>query len=104
MAWLRTGVTIMGLGFIVSRFSLFLRVIGQQKPDQLQSLCSTVFGVVLVFLGSLVIANSALQHLRFCKTLSTSELPLQYRMGSAVWVSLLIAVIGIVLSWYLLLV
>ena len=104
LAWLRTGLTIVGLGFVVSRFGLFLRVIAQQKPDQLQSLGSTVFGIVLVLMGSLVIAGAALQHLRFCKTLMTSERPIHYRMGYAVWVSLMVSVVGVVLSWYLLLV
>jgi putative membrane protein len=104
LAWLRTGVTIIGLGFVVSRFGLFLRGMGQQKPDLLQQVSSTVLGVALVLMGSLVIANAALQHLRFCNNLAIPERPIHYWMGSAVLVSLSVAVVGIVLSWYLLLV
>jgi putative membrane protein len=104
LAWLRTGVTTIGLGFVVSRFGLFLSGMGQQKPDQLHSLASTVLGVLLAFVGGIIVAGAALQHLRFCKTLTTSERPVGYWTGFAVLVSLTVAVVGIVLSWYLLLV
>jgi len=30
LAWLRTGLTVMGLGFVVARFGLFLRLLSQQ--------------------------------------------------------------------------
>ena len=34
LAWVRTGVTLMGLGFVVARFGLFLREIAAIHPSQ----------------------------------------------------------------------
>ena len=33
LAWLRTGIAVIGLGFVVARFGLFLRLISQQQAD-----------------------------------------------------------------------
>ena len=47
----RTGVAIIGLGFIVARFRLFLRELGATNLHPLPTGVSTVFGVVLTLCG-----------------------------------------------------
>jgi putative membrane protein len=54
LAWLRTGVALMGFGFAIARFGLFLREIaqaGQVRVTDGRGLGSAWFGVVLVVLG-----------------------------------------------------
>lgn len=93
LAWLRTGLTIIGLGFVVSRFRLFVQVMTNGAPSRHGWITSAV-GLGLVVVGTLVIAGAAAQHLRFCRTLSDLERPAKYWMGFAVWVSLLVALAG----------
>jgi putative membrane protein len=53
LAWIRTGISLMGFGFAIARFGLFLREIAQAGPVHARppGLGSGVFGVVLVVLG-----------------------------------------------------
>src|SRR5262249_24869896 len=61
LAWVRTGLTIMGLGFVVARFGLFLRLL-RRDPHGGSHIGSTLIGVGLVLLGSVAIALAAWQH------------------------------------------
>jgi len=101
LAWLRTGLAIVGLGFVVSRFGLFLRAVGHQSTGVTLPLGSSEIGVVLVAFGSLVIAGAARQHVRFCRGLNHSERPRDYWAGFAVWVSLAVAIASAVLAAFL---
>jgi putative membrane protein len=54
LAWVRTGVALMGFGFAIARFGLFLREIaqaGQVHVRDARGIGSAWFGVVLVVLG-----------------------------------------------------
>jgi len=52
LAWLRTGIAIIGLGFLVARFGLFL-AIARNPPATTPSITgSTVIGTGFVLLGS----------------------------------------------------
>src|SRR5687768_10334350 len=77
LAWLRTGLAVMGVGFLVARFGLFLRL-ARGGPEISVSLFSTFLGVAFVALGSAAIALAAWQHRRFCKHLGASERPVGY--------------------------
>jgi putative membrane protein len=56
LAWVRTGVALMGFGFAIAKFGLFLREIaqaGQVHVGDARGVGSSWFGVVLVVLGLL---------------------------------------------------
>lgn len=55
LAWIRTGIALMGFGFAIARFGLFLREIAQagQVRVNVRGLGSAWFGVALVVLGLL---------------------------------------------------
>ena len=60
LAWIRTGIALMGFGFAIARFGLFLREIaqaGQVHLNASRGLGSAWFGVVLVVLG--LVTNTA---------------------------------------------
>ena len=100
LAWIRTGLTVVGLGFVVARFGLFLRIMrGADGPEPMGS---TWIGVGLVLLGSTAIAIAAWQHAAFCRSLPTSALLQPYFMRWSVWFSAIIAAIGLALAAYLL--
>ena len=72
LAWIRTGLGLMGVGFAVSRFSLFLR---QLAPSEVQPPAHTTgvsvwSGVALVGMGVIVILSSILRHIQLVRELS----------------------------------
>ena len=76
LAWQRTAIALIGLGFVVERFGLFMRYVtgGVQLPSG-QLRASLVFGVLLLVIGAAVAALSALQHRRFLRELTHPEVP-----------------------------
>lgn len=105
LAWLRTGITIMALGFVVSRFGLFVQLLATQSRDALpapHSSLSANLGIVFVIVGTLVIVVASIQHQRFVATLSQADLPRAYSRAFAFLLSLLIGALGVVLASYLL--
>jgi putative membrane protein len=105
LAWLRSGLTIIALGFVVSRFGLFVRLLAAQSqplsPTAHPSL-SAGLGVAFVIAGTLAIVASAVQHRRFVSTLPQSDLPPAYSSAFAIVLSFLVAALGVVLAGYLL--
>jgi putative membrane protein len=100
LAWLRTGLAVIGLGFVVARFGLFLRVLAGQHSSAAWHMGSTAIGVALVGLGSLSIAVAAWKHVQFCGTLAPIERPPKFWLSSAIWFALLLAVLGGLLAIY----
>ena len=104
LAWVRTGLTIMALGFVVSRFGLFVRLLELQAPGAAPregSGISAILGIAFVVAGSLAIAVSAVQHSRFVVTLPLHDLPARYSRSFAVGLSLAVAALGLALAAYL---
>jgi len=101
LAWLRTGLTVMVVGFVVARFGLFLRLLGQSTGVRTESLFSAVLGVLFVLAGALLILVATVQHRRFIATLPMADLPGSYSGRFAVAVSAVIGVLGVVLAAYL---
>jgi putative membrane protein len=100
LAWLRTGIAVIGVGFLVSRFGLFLRMLRDGHASGAHS-ASTYLGVGFVLLGAAGIAGAAFQYLIFLRTLSPSERPASYWTKMGFWYSSLIALLGVGLAAYL---
>ena len=67
LAWLRTSIALIGFGFAIARFSLFLRQLQTAVTQQQQLGRNAIFnsenlGVVLVIVGIIVIALAALRY------------------------------------------
>ncbi len=71
LAWLRTGLTLIALGFVVSRFGLFVRLLAMQSQASAapsHASLSVALGVAFVVAGTLAIVTAAAQHQRFVAT------------------------------------
>jgi len=104
LAWLRTGLTIIALGFVVSRFGLFMQLLAlqsHQTSPSLRASLSAGLGLAFVVIGSLAIVLAAVQHRRFTATLAQQDLPRSYSRSLAVSLSLAVGALGIALSAYL---
>lgn len=104
LAWLRTGLTIIAIGFLVSRFGLFVQLFTVQAPElghYASVNLSAALGVSFVLIGALAIATAALQHRRFVATLPQTSLPSAYSYKLAIMLSFFVAILGLVLAAYL---
>jgi putative membrane protein len=97
LAWVRTGLGLVGMGFVVARFGLFFRIIHPNMQHTGHSWAGPV-GVSLALLGSLASATAARQHQRFCRTLSPGELPRNYRSEPGLLLGFGVATAGLVLA------
>lgn len=102
LAWIRTGLAVMGLGFVVARFGLFLRL-AAHGPEAAAppATSSTALGVAFVLLGAASIAMGTVQFVRFARTLPAADRRENYNAGWAASLSTLLAVLGLVLAVYL---
>ena len=66
LAWQRTAIALMGFGFVVERFGLFLRMVNQQPLSASQRGLSLWLGVSLLLIGADVAVISALQFRTCC--------------------------------------
>lgn len=103
LAWIRTGLSLMGFGFVVARFGLFLHEIQSiQKDLQPQSYgLSTWFGTALVVVGVLVNVSAALQHMRQIQQLNRGTLTLNRPSYLAIGVASILAIVGTAMAIYL---
>lgn len=66
LAWIRTGVTLIGLGFVVARFSYLLRTLaaGAHNPAPAQSSGGTALGIAMVAGGAATILLALIRFLQ----------------------------------------
>jgi putative membrane protein len=97
LAWVRTALGLVGLGFVVAKFALFLKLM-RPDMDHPTHAWSAVVGVVLAVLGAIAAGIASWQHRRFCSTLAANEQPPRYRVEPALWLGFGVAVAGVVLA------
>ncbi len=106
LAWIRTGLGLMGIGFAVSRFGLFLRqlaAVESHLPPRSTGL-SLWSGVGLVALGVIVNLSAVLRHIQLVHQLSAGTWQPGRISRDAVILGLILAAIGIGMAIYLMLV
>lgn len=64
LAWARTSIAVIALGFVVARFGLLLRELNRSLPRPIPLGFSTAFGTILVVLGGLLTVVATLRYLR----------------------------------------
>ena len=101
LAWLRTGIAVMGVGFLVARFGLFLRMLRNETQHVQPHWNTTLLGVGFVLLGSLGIAVAGVQFMRFLRTIGPTERPPHYWVGMGMWYAFVMATLGLVLAAFL---
>jgi len=99
LAWVRTSVAIIGLGFIVARFGLLLRELGATNPRLLPSGVSTVFGVTLTLCGVIVLLLSLQRYRMVGKGIERNEYG--WSPWLAIALTLVLAAAGVLLAIYL---
>jgi len=101
LAWNRTSLALMGFGFVIERFGLFMHVVLRQDPGPLQRGGSFWIGLLFILLGSLLAAASAWMYVRVVRGLNPDEVPARYPVHMATSTNLATGAGGILLLVYL---
>ena len=108
LAWLRTGIALMGFGFVVSRFGLFLRELasnqlgtGQKVINAAHAGLSLPVGVFLILLGILVMIMAAVRHQGLITALDKGQFRSSFRPAFGFWLAGLLALFGLAVAYYL---
>ena len=103
LAWVRTGVTIIALGFVVARFGLFLRLMNPAHPDLHRTGFSGVLGIGLALFGGVLTCLAGVQFMLFLADLRPEELPPRRITSSlALVAAFAVSALGFLLGVYLL--
>jgi putative membrane protein len=103
LAWIRTGLGLMGFGFVVARFGLFLQQVRTVEPS-LQSHAygqSIWFGTALIAAGVLVDIFAIWNHLRLVRQLNRGETEFTRPSSGAVALAAFLALVGVAMAVYL---
>ena len=103
LAWIRTGLALMGFGFVVARFGLFLQ---QLQLVQHVSAAPTYglslwFGTALIAVGVVVFVLSAWHHVRLVQELNRGGPVASRPSTQAVAIALFLALVGLAMAIYL---
>jgi uncharacterized protein (DUF302 family)/uncharacterized membrane protein YidH (DUF202 family) len=103
LAWIRTGLALMGFGFVVARFGLFLQALEAGKPDvQARPYGPSFwFGTGLILLGVVVNVLCAQRHIHLVRDLNRGASEFNRPSLLAVAVAVTLSVLGLAMAVYL---
>jgi len=101
LSWGRTSISLLGFGFVVDRFGLFLQISGRSDIEVYQRHVSFYLGASFVLLASVIAVYSVMQHRRVLKTIRPIEIPVGYNLRAGMMLNIAIGVLGVATSIYL---
>lgn len=100
LAWIRTAIAVMALGFLLERFDLFLAVVGAVSPSSAPPGAGRAVGLVLVAAGPAMIVLGALRFRSNRAAIEDAAPRVQPFARTDVALAALIAVLTCVLALY----
>jgi len=101
LAWVRTGIAAIGLGFVVARFAMFRRLLDPALAAVSPTGPTVFMGSALVLLGAFSSAVAAWQFLHFLHGLAPADRPSPHAHWPALLMSIGLAVLGVLLGLHL---
>lgn len=102
LAWIRTGLALMGFGFIAARFGLFLREMFPTGTSVRQhGGLSLPVGVVLIVLGVVVNVCAGVRYRRHLQAIARGDFQSVFGTTFAFFIVAALTVIGVGLAIYL---
>ena len=103
LAWIRTGLALMGFGFVVARFGLFLQqvqVLREVAAPHSYGL-SLWLGTALIVAGVILMVFAGSHHLHLVRKLDVGEIPRRHPAAQPVALALFLAMVGVAMTIYL---
>ena len=102
LAWIRTGLALMGFGFVVARFGIFLQEFQSLQHTAAQpSGPSLWFGTALIAVGVIVNIYAGWHHVRLVRQLDRGETGKSGRSLQPVAIAFFLALVGLAMAIYL---
>ena len=103
LAWIRTGLALMGFGFVVARFALFLQQVqvSQHAPSLHSYGLSLWFGTALIGAGVAVNLFSVWHHARLVRMMDRGQAVTSHSLALAIATCVFLALVGIGMAIYL---
>jgi len=103
LAWIRTGLALMGFGFVVARFGLFLQQLEIMQRTQIERSdgLSLWFGTALIAVGVIVNVFAGWQHLRLVRELDRGAASHSHSSTQAILIAFFLALVGLTMAIYL---
>jgi putative membrane protein len=106
LVWLRTSLALMGFGFVVARFGLFLREVAAAVQVGVNAhpwlgTANTATGIGLIVLGVAVMALAVRNHQQSMDQLMRGELRFPARWSLGVVLALAVCALGVGIAVYL---
>jgi len=102
LAWIRTGLSLMGFGFVVARFGLFLQEFQTAEHTSVQSYgLSLWFGTALIGASVAVNLLAAWHHVRLVRAINLEPVDQLHSTSLAVSTSVFLALVGLAMTIYL---
>jgi putative membrane protein len=100
LAWIRTGLAMMGFGFVVARFGLYMRALqasaGNPSPPSVYG--SHWFGISLVLMGVIVNLLAALQYARLVHRLQSGTWSPHHASRKGMAIAVALALVGVAVA------
>ena len=103
LAWIRTGLSLMGFGFVVARFGLFLKQVSGNSPmPNVKSYGFSLWaGTAMVLLGAVLNLAAVARHIEVIGKISRGESITTRPSMVAIAVALILALVGLLMVVFL---
>ncbi|TJY59404.1 DUF202 domain-containing protein [Sinimarinibacterium sp. CAU 1509] len=103
LAWQRSCLTLMGFGFLIERFGLFVKFLHAQGQTTVASEApwAHLIGLGFILAATVLAVLASVQHQRLLRTISASDVPSHYWLPLAPAMIWLTALLGGVVATYL---
>jgi putative membrane protein len=103
LAWVRTGLALMGFGFVVARFGLFLQELAAVRHVEQPATgsWSAAIGVALVVFGVAFTALAAMNYRSALRAYERGDLPPGFRWPLGLILAVLLVLIGTLIAAHL---
>lgn len=99
LAWIRTAITIIALGFVVAKFGILLREVGGTHVHPSTARAGAIVGVILVFAGIVVVVLAVLRFQQTKRNIENSTLDFSPALDIAL--ALILGAISVALAAYM---
>ena len=101
LAWIRTGLALMGFGFVVARFGLFLKEVSGHAPGVKSYGFSLWAGSAMVLLGAMMNLAAVARHLEVIRRINRGESIVTRPSLIAIAVGIVLGLVGIAMVVFL---
>ncbi len=101
LAWIRTSVSLMGFGFLIARFALWLREYSAVTSQQNQPRLSTWLGLVMVCVGVAVCVLAAARYRGYVHALDLGVRNPRIHTGPSLLMAGALALVGLAIALHI---